>query len=374
MNQKNVLSEMPQRNPINGTFELTVRCNLKCKMCLFRHDDSENAEIMEKELTTEQWIDMARQVADAGTISLLITGGEPMLRADFCEIWEGIYKQGFIMELYTNATLITPKIQETLKKYPPHRIGITIYGGNSDTYKMVCGSSRAFERMIDGAHFLTSLPSEVEFRTTLIKDNVQDIELMDELVKKEFGNSYFIKISSNIHQSVRGACADVNTCRLMPDEMHDIKISRMIRKAGILIGDTFDPNALKFVPDEKGKIQECKTTKLSLLGCKAGMSSYAVSWDGKLLACQVLGTFNLDILTVGFSRAWELFPGIVKLPSKSAQCENCDVAMYCQTCVASRIAETGSFSGCCEYIRKDAEVNKNFIKKIKENCYETVKL
>ena len=45
----NRLDKMPTRVPLDATFELTVRCNLKCKMCLFRHDDSENKQIMMKE-------------------------------------------------------------------------------------------------------------------------------------------------------------------------------------------------------------------------------------------------------------------------------------------------------------------------------------
>ena len=132
-NTMRILTEMPKRIPKNGTFELTVRFNLHCKMCLFRHDDKENPELMAKELTAEQWIDMARQAAEAGTMSLLITGGEPMLRPDFCEIWEGIYKQGFVMELYTNATLVSEQVIETLRKFPPHIIGVTIYGASPET-------------------------------------------------------------------------------------------------------------------------------------------------------------------------------------------------------------------------------------------------
>ena len=61
----NKLNKMPMRMPLDATFELTVRCNLKCKMCLFRHDDSENKQIMMKEKTVKEWIDMARQVAYA---------------------------------------------------------------------------------------------------------------------------------------------------------------------------------------------------------------------------------------------------------------------------------------------------------------------
>ena len=54
MTDTKMLKEMPKRIPVNGTFELTVRCNLHCKMCLFRHDDSENEEILQNELSAAQ--------------------------------------------------------------------------------------------------------------------------------------------------------------------------------------------------------------------------------------------------------------------------------------------------------------------------------
>lgn len=47
--------------------------------------------------------------------------------------------------LYTNATLVTPKIMETLKKYPPHKIGITLYGSDPEIYETVCGNRAAFQ-------------------------------------------------------------------------------------------------------------------------------------------------------------------------------------------------------------------------------------
>lgn len=87
-------------------------------MCLFRHADCENAALMAKELTADQWIDLARQAAEMGVGSLLLTGGEPMLRPDFKEIYRAIYRMGFILELYTNATLITPEIKALLEECP----------------------------------------------------------------------------------------------------------------------------------------------------------------------------------------------------------------------------------------------------------------
>ena len=150
-----------QRYPLSGTFEITARCNLSCEMCYVRIDHKRMKELGGKERTTEEWIDMARQARDAGTISLLLTGGEPMLRPDFCEIYEEIAKMGFILTLYTNATMITPEIMKVLKKYPPHIIGITIYGASEDTYRRVCGNGEAYNRMLDGVQQLLKLSSNI---------------------------------------------------------------------------------------------------------------------------------------------------------------------------------------------------------------------
>ena len=102
--------DMSKRSPINGTFELAGRCNLKCNMCLMRVDKKCMDKLKLKELRTEQWIYMAQEVKEAGTIGLLLTGGEVMLRPDFCEIYEEIAQLGFLLTVYTNATMVTDKI------------------------------------------------------------------------------------------------------------------------------------------------------------------------------------------------------------------------------------------------------------------------
>lgn len=213
-----VLKEIPNRIPSNGTFELTVRCNLKCKMCLFRQEDSKNSWIKENEKTAQEWIAMAKEVAEAGTLELLLTGGEIFLRPDFCEIYEVIYKLGFIIQLYTNATLVNDKIMETLRKYPPHRIGVTLYGASPDTYEKVCGNSEAFDKAITGIKRLRELPSKLEIRTTLIKDNVDDIDKIEEIAKELISKDARVIHSEYVLKAVRDGCADVESCRLTPRE------------------------------------------------------------------------------------------------------------------------------------------------------------
>lgn len=351
-----VLTRMPRRIPVNGTFELTVRCNLHCKMCMFRHDDRENPELMAKELTAAQWIDMARQAAEAGTMNLLITGGEPLLRPDFCEIWEGIYRQGFVTTLYTNATLVTPRVMETLRKYPPHKIGVTIYGASPETYGRVCGDESAFQRMVQGVHNLLLLPSQIEFRMTIIKDNKNDVIPIERFVRKEFGKTYSVIMSTMIYRSVRGACADVDSCRLQPKELLALKKMHLKEMARLEFEGKYDLDQLELNYVWRDSQPDCESQKeLSLFGCKAGMSQYVISWSGQLIGCQLLDLFAMDAVGKGFFDAWEQYPFQVKLPPPNQKCQTCKMAKYCETCPAFCYAETGALNECSSYIFSNAQ-------------------
>ena len=358
----NILAEKPKRYPVNGTFELTVRCNLHCKMCLFRHDDGETPQLMAKELTAKQWIDMAEQAAKEGTGSLLITGGEPMLRPDFCEIWEGIYKQGFIMELYTNATLVTPQIMETLKKYPPHKIGITLYGASRETYQAVCGNGSAFRMAVKGARELSLLPSLIQFRTTIIKDNYCDIESMENLIHSEFGKERMLIQTRIVTKAVRGGCADAVSCRLDPEDNVNLALRRGFEQIKKCVGDTYHSEnvSLKWVKQSKNTT-DLKDAKPTLFGCNAGMRDYTISWDGKLLGCQMLGVFSTDVLKEGLRAAWERFPAVVYLPDQNEECRQCQRKQLCNSCAASRVAGTGKINGCPDYFCRDAKVIQKMI-------------
>ena len=176
------------RFPLNATFELTARCNLRCGFCFIRVDERRIRELGARELTAGEWIGLARQAADMGTLNLLITGGEPLLRPDFPDIWEAIMPMGFHGTLYTNATLLTPAIRTLLTRYPPHKVGVTLYGASSETYERTCGSEEGFGRAMDGLRFLRGLPSKLEIRATLGSDNVGDLEGIRSIAKATGGD------------------------------------------------------------------------------------------------------------------------------------------------------------------------------------------
>lgn len=87
-----------KRYPVQSNFELTPRCNFRCKMCYVRLD-AEEIPLQGRELSTAEWIRLGEQAVDAGTLSVTLTGGEPLMRPDFAEIYEAYSEMGFWLTL-----------------------------------------------------------------------------------------------------------------------------------------------------------------------------------------------------------------------------------------------------------------------------------
>jgi len=133
-----------KRIPITGSFELTFRCNLSCAHCYCNLPPNDQ-DTIEKELSTEEVFNILDQIAEAGCLWLLITGGEPLLRPDFFEVYTYAKKKGFIITLFTNGTLITPEIADYLVQWPPFKVEITLYGVTSETHESVTGIPGSFK-------------------------------------------------------------------------------------------------------------------------------------------------------------------------------------------------------------------------------------
>ncbi|MPN31388.1 hypothetical protein SDC9_178862 [bioreactor metagenome] len=92
------------------------------------------------------------------------------------------------------------------------------------------------------------------------------------------------------------------------------------------------------------------------------MSSYTLSWDGKMLPCQILGCFYNEPFNEGFQKSWDKLPSKIKVPDENNMCQRCSLSRFCSSCFASRFIETGKFDECPQYIYEDASHVYNLIK------------
>src|ERR1044072_6469985 len=112
-----------ERVALEGTIEVTRRCPLACAHC-YNNLPINDGQARSKELSYEEHRRILDEIADAGCLWLLYSGGEIFARQDFLRIYTYAKKKGLLVTLFTNGTMITQKIADYLVRWPPFSIEI----------------------------------------------------------------------------------------------------------------------------------------------------------------------------------------------------------------------------------------------------------
>src|SRR6266851_5472269 len=156
-----------RRLPLSGTIEVTRRCPLTCLHC-YNNLPTTDGEAVRRELDYEEHCRLLDQLADAGCLWLLYTGGEILARRDFLNIYTYAKKKGFLITLFTNGTMITERIADYLEEWPPFAIEITLYGRTKETYEALTGIPGSFDRCMRGIRILLDRRLPLALKTVAV--------------------------------------------------------------------------------------------------------------------------------------------------------------------------------------------------------------
>src|SRR3954468_8734008 len=168
------------RLPLNGTIEVTRRCPLTCLHC-YNNLAMDDAEARARELPFDEHRRLLDDLADAGCLWLLYTGGEIFARRDFLDIYAYAKRKGFLITLFTNGTLITEKIADFLADMRPFTIEITLYGGTKETYEKLTGIPGSYDRCMRGIDLLLERKLPLKLKTVALSINKHEIPLMRQM-------------------------------------------------------------------------------------------------------------------------------------------------------------------------------------------------
>ena len=129
--------------------ELTERCDNDCRHCC-ANLPLDDAEARGREMSTERVKEIIDEAVDLGLLRLRITGGEPLVRDDFEEVYLHARRRGVAVGLCTNARRVTRRLADLFARVPPlSPAEVTVYGMTAQTYEtMTCrrGSFDEFRR------------------------------------------------------------------------------------------------------------------------------------------------------------------------------------------------------------------------------------
>ncbi len=314
--------------PVCGTFELTPRCSLNCKMCYIRMTP-EQMKPLGSELSVDRWIKLAQEARDMGLTFLLLTGGEPFLRQDIYELLSALNAMGIIVDINSNGTLINEAVIDKLKLTPPSKINITLYGASRETYRALCGDGDAFDRVVRGIDLLREAGFLVCLNATLTPENVHELEALT-----QFAQSRGLVLRTTgyvMPPSRRGALEQAY--RLPAKEAGEKAFQSQLLFNG---EEEMRSRALKQLAWE-----DCYHETEDGIHCLAGRSQFWVSWNGKVLPCGMLPEISVDVAVTGFRGAWEQINRTVRHLPASKECGTCPHRRICPSCAASRYCESG---------------------------------
>lgn len=338
--------------PLGGTFELTPVCNMNCRMCYIRMSE-EQMKSKGRLRTVDEWLNLAQQAKDAGMLFLLITGGEPLLYPDFRELFAALKKMGLFVSINTNGTLINEEMVEFFKKYPPYRINITLYGGSDETYKRLCRYENGYDKVIKAVKLLKEAKLSVKINCSITSENVSDAEAILGMAK-----DFSTACSLGCYMFPPTRRDDKSTCRFTPEEAG--KCQAMVDKMRYEPKD-FENNVKKIIAVESG---ELKMEIPSRFRCRAGRSSFWVTWNGRMNACGMIEGFDLEPFETGFDKCWKTINDSISNAVALKGCEGCKDRAICKVCPAIAAAETGDYNKKPEYLCRMVEVWKEEMLKL----------
>ena len=333
--------------PLSFDLELTARCNNDCRHCYINLPAGDRA-AKAAELSVDEILDIARQAADMGAVWCLLTGGEPLLREDFADIYLGLKRLGLLVGVFTNACLVTPEHVELFKRYPPRDIEVTVYGATRETYEAVTRRPGSYDAFVRGLDLLLESGLKVRLKAMALRSNLHELEEIARFCRERTKDYY--RFDPLLHLRYDGDPVRnelIRAERLSPAEVVAIERADEERFGALLKGcaegELICPDADEAACDH-------------LFHCGAGKGSFTVGYDGTFRLCSSLNHPDTvyDLRRGTLREAWEEWvPRVRDLrgsdPEFLAKCRRCGLVNLCLWCPAHAALETGAMDSWVEY-------------------------
>ncbi|MFH1788962.1 MAG: radical SAM protein, partial [Candidatus Altiarchaeota archaeon] len=162
-----------RRVPVGLFILVTNRCQMRCSYCFVDH------KLRERELSTQEVIDLIDEGYRMGTRLVCLMGGEPLIRGDIGVIVDHIVKKGIICDITTNGLLIKEKI-DVVKKADMLMVSLD---GDEKANDLNRGRG-SYKKIIEGIKVARENGIITRINTVLSKNNMDSIDHILSLAKQ----------------------------------------------------------------------------------------------------------------------------------------------------------------------------------------------
>jgi MoaA/NifB/PqqE/SkfB family radical SAM enzyme len=339
------------RLPLRGVIDPTFRCNNNCLHCWIRIPPDSKEKAME--LSFEEIKRIVTEAKNMGCRHWVISGGEPMFRKDFVDIFDYITHNSMSYSLNTNGTLITPKIAKLMRQRG--RKLISVYGATADVHDHITRTPGSFEAMLRGFAYLKEAGAKFSVRLVSMHDNFHQLNDMIDLAKSVSGHRYVG--SEWLYLSAAGTQKknqEIIKQRLLPQEL--IELNRPA-----LFSEKFCDG------DQKYPCGADPGNKYLFSSCISARRNFYIDPYGRMTFCLFIKAPHLlyDLKKGNFRQCWEEFIPSLADKVKASQkyykeCGRCLSRRDCYWCPVYGYLENRDFNAKVKYLCRVAKENLKF--------------
>ena len=307
-----------ERTPISASIELTYRCNLHCGHCYCPPGDRS------RELTGDEIRALIDRLAELGTLFLLMTGGDPLLRKDFPALYRHAKERGMLITVFTNGTLIDERITELWDELPPYLVEISLYGLTKDVYEKVAAVPGSYERCLAGIARVLGSGHPLALKCPVTRDNAHEIAGIAQLAK-DLGVDfrYDPVILATMEGGRKPHALRLSAEEIVAFEARDVEKDRAWRK---------------YLTEEP----QPEMDPSALFSCGAGKNSLHVDPYGNVQVCLMVKNFKHSLRERDLAEIYfDEFPKILALKrEEGSKCGSCKSRAVCNNCPGIALWET----------------------------------
>ena len=344
-----VIAGIPnQRIPLQGSIELTARCNLHCVHCYIKDSCSVNSTAV-SELTHRELEQIIDQISDEGCLWLLLTGGEPLCRDDFLSLYAYAKRKGLLITLFTNGTLLTRSVVDYLAEWPPSLIEVTMYGSTQATYEAVTRVPGSFSRCMNGIEMLLDRKLPLKLKSMVLTLNHHDVAAL-RAYALSIGVDF--RIDTSVNPMLDGNM-EPTRFRLTPEAAIELEFADEKRSQALLTVS----EALWGAP----------TRPDALYYCGAGLDGFHIDFQGNLSVCIMSRQPNWDLRRGTFRQGWfDFIPRVIsQLRQTRTPCQDCEIHAFCEQCPGWGQLERGDSEKPVEFLCRAAKLRGHFVRQRK---------
>ncbi len=351
----------PLLDPLD--IELTERCNNNCIHC-YINLPAGDLNARQRELSKEEIQEILREAASLGCLTVRFTGGEPLLREDFEDLYVFARKLGLRVALLTNATLITPTLADIFARIPLlQSIEVTLYGMKNGSYESVTRVSGSFEAAWQGIHLLLEKKVPFVVKGTLLPPNRGEMEEFEAWASTipwmDTPPSYTISLDLRARRDSGEKNILIKGLRPSPEEIVTLFAKRR-------------ENYLREMREFCSKFT--RSLGENIFSCGAGIRGGCVDAYGYFQPCMLLRHPDTvyDIKKGSLKDALtKFFPQIrqtgAENPDYLARCTRCFLKGLCEQCPARSWMEHGTLDTPVDYCCKIAHEQARILGLLKKN-------